>query len=784
MTSARPHSRLLVTQLLALLCLVTLALPALVLQTHVQIPLPNGEQAHHRLELRSDDEPVDVLEDIRAQYHQTRRWRQSILSQVCQQPRVQCRRDRPVTFRSSIGSSDGRVVGMLEVLEDQEPVDALARFAQHHGLARHERDHVLDAMCQQPALQCSRFRSLIFQQNILTDHGQPVGRLEVFDDTEPVDQIYRFLVDHEAPMAVLPQLVGGVCANVRCERREPFVFSRRIVNPDGQIVGRLDIPIDREPADVVYMFGLHYRLDKAFRLQLLQTVCTDKYVKCKRMAPYVFASPIVLEDGSNAGVLRIEEDQELADAVYHFAKEANLTTQDRISLLQTLCGRTGIRCTRGQALLRSQSIGGPGNTMLGVINVFEGQEPADVVYAFAEQHGLPAHEASHLVDVVCGISREHPLQEGEEPLTCNRFSPVIFAVPVSAQNGSRLGVLEVLVGDEPADAVARFGNKHGLGDDEKANLLSGICSASGLPCNRKQGLIYQAVYTLPDGVRERLDFWDGQEPTDVIYDYGLMRNLTLRDRKRFLLKVCNEPRRRPNCTRAEPMLIKIPVWESADKKMGDLEVLEGQEPIDQVYAFMEKHDLFQTAPLNTSLLEVVCNSTRVTCARQRPRRILFSMTATYGGVSHTLQYVQPESDWICEAHPHGGQRCVHYVEVLSRDFCETHMEDWAGCEARILEALRSQLEAYEERMWRGKDLYAKLGLVKDASKEEIDMAYNRLVKRFNNETEPYKYEKLQEAYRTLSDPEEKYYYDLPCMKFFGLCGKRKKDGSISITTDS
>ncbi|GLD95059.1 hypothetical protein PINS_up003684 [Pythium insidiosum] len=782
-TTSQAHALLRALLLPALLCLSATALAPLVLQSHVQIPLPQGNRLH-RLELRADDEPVDVLEDIRAQYQQSRRWRHSILSQVCQQPRVQCRRDRPVVFRTSIGNEDGQVLGVLDILEDQEPVDALAEFVQRHGLRRHERTHVLDAICRQPQLRCTRHRSLLFQQNLLSEHREPIGRLEIFDDTEPVDQIYRFLVDHQAPTHVLPQLTDRVCASVRCERREPFVFSRRIVGTDGQIIGQLEIPRAEEPVDVVYMFGLHYQLDQAFRQQLLETVCSDPYVQCKRKAPYVFASPIVLEDGTNAGVLHVEEDQELADAVYRFAKQANLTTQARISLLQTLCGRTGIRCTRGQALLRSMPVGGPDNTALGVISVFEGQEPADVVYAFAEQHGLAEHEASHLVDVICGLSKEHPPRAEEEPLTCNRFAPVVFAVPVTAQNGSRLGVLEVLRGDEAADAIARFGNKHGLGDDEKANLLSAICSNSGLPCHRKQGLMYQAVYTLPDGVRERLDFWDGQEPTDVIYDYGLMRNLTLRDRKRFLLEVCNEPRRRPNCTRAEPMLIKVPVWETADKKMGDLEVLEGQEPIDQVYAFMEKHDLFQTAPLNTSLLEVVCNSTRVTCARQRPRRILFSMTATYGGVSHTLQYVQPESDWICDAHPHGGQRCVHYVEVLSREFCATHMEDWHACEARILEALRSQLEAYEERMWRGKDLYAKLGLVKDASKEEIDMAYNRLVKRFNNETEPYKYEKLQEAYRTLSDPEEKYYYDLPCMKFFGLCGKRKKDGSISITTDS
>ena len=80
-------------------------------------------------------------------------------------------------------------------------------------------------------------------------------------------------------------------------------------------------------------------------------------------------------------------------------------------------------------------------------------------------------------------------------------------------------------------------------------------------------------------------------------------------------------------------------------------------------------------------------------------------------------------------------------------------------------------------VWSGKDLYAKLGLVRDATTQEIDAAYNTLVLRYNNETEPQKYQKLQDAYRVLGDPEEKYYYDLPCMKVF-----RYSDIQIHIFT--
>lgn len=795
----RSRSNSLVLFVLAIACMHHLdaAHSQVILQTQIPILHPSSRQELRSIQLFADEEPVDTLESFRVQFRQDRQWRDAILPQLCRQQNVRCRRALPIVFSTSISNAQGRKLGQLDVLEGQEPIDALVAFSlvRPGVIGRDERVQILDAVCRTPGMRCTRTRALMDSQRIHGENNTVLGVLEIYDDSEPVDQIYRFMVDHELPSQALPQLVSAFCdaGRVPCGRSQPFTYSRSITSADGQALGRLEIPLGEEPADIVYMFGLHRGLGKGFRHELLRRVCAEKYVQCTREAAYVFASPIKLENDTDVGVLKLMEDEELADAVYHFAKDTNITMELRVSLLQALCDREGITCTRSQALLKSLPVrNGENGELLGMIHVFEGQEPADVVYDFAQQHDLSAENQLTLVETLCGTSASSASSTAkaarasarEVELVCNRYAPVAFSAPIAAPNGTRLGILEVLLNEEPADSIARFGNKHGLSSEEKVNVWKAVCEASGIPCSRSKGLIYQAIYTLPDtDTRERLDFMDGEEPTDAIYQYAQMRNLTLRQRKRLLHQVCNEPRRRPNCTRAEPMLIQIPVWETQEKKMGDLEILEGQEPVDMVYAFLEKHDLFQTEPLNTTLLQVVCNSTRVKCTRTRPRRILFSMQATYAGILHTLQYVRPESDWICEQQPQGGQKCVHYVEILSKEFCATHMFDWSGCEPRILEALRSQLEVYESAMWRGKDLYAKLGLVKSASREEIDAAYNTLVKRFNNETEPYKYEKLKEAYRTLSDSEEKYFYDLPCLKFFGLCGKKKKDGSISITVD-
>ncbi|KAH7479450.1 hypothetical protein PRIC1_009005 [Phytophthora ramorum] len=769
---------------------------ALEVLLEVQLPLEPPPE-HKQFLLLSGQEPVDSLEAFRARHGQTIDWRHNMLVQICQRPRVVCRRELPLVYSTQIEAPGRGVMGELQLLEGDEPADVVLAFALQHDIGREGRATILNAVCSVPPVGCSRYNALMHSKTVTADGGVVIGQLDIYDDVEPVDQIYKFVKDHKLPMLAMEQLLSVTCSvigDTQCQRKVPLVYSQRIVAIDEETgeprqLGVLQIPLGHEPADVVHNFGLYYGVEKPFRQNLVKRVCEDKYVTCKRLKPIVFSSPVAVENGTTVGTLFIREDEELADAVHRFSKQTNITRDLQVSLLQALCGtREGILCTRGQALLRSTPVSDGSGKVLGYINIYEGQEPADVVYQFAEQHDIAPGDREVLLDTLCGPPKLESSEDDEEDeieqLTCSRYAPVVFRVPVAAQNGSQLGILEVLANEEPADAVARFGNKHELGPEEKKSIVTGVCQASGLECTRDVGLLYDAVYSLPDGQRERLPFFDGQDSTDVIYEYGLLRNLTLRQRQKFLIEVCNEPRKRPNCTRAEPMLLNIPVWESASAKLGDVKILEGQEPVDVVYAFMEKHDLFQTAPLNTTLLEIVCNSTRVECSRAQPRRTLFSVQATYAGLSHTLEYVRPESDWICETEPHGGQRCVHYVEILAHKFCERHMYDWAGCDARILEALRKQLEFYEIGMWRAKDMYAKLGLVKTASREQIDVAYNTLVKRFNNETEPYKYEKLKEAYRVLSDPEEKYFYDLPCVKLFGcLCGKRQKDGGITFTPD-
>lgn len=719
-----------------------------------------------RVQILDTEEPVDVLEKLRDRYNQTKLWRKQLTSQVCKQ--VTCHRLWPIVYSLQVSGSD-KVFGKLELLEDDSVQNVVMSFCARKSLRRIACDNLIEAVCQKSKnvnVRCNRWKTSLSEE-IYGQNGL-IGRLEITDTMEPIDSIYRFIVDHSLELEAMTQLIERICARAHCFRKFPLVYDQNISL--GPLLKRLQIPFDAFPVDAVALFAAEHRLSSEQQAELLQAVCRDRYVRCER--EIAMQTEIELEDGVGLGRLQIRIHEELADAVYRFGTAHNLTQSIRNSLFQTLCGQKHILCTRRVALLHSIPVH-YAEDELGIVKVYEDQELADAVFEFAAAYQLSASIRDDILDRLCSTL----------PIVCSRYAPIAISIPIAADNETQLGILDIWQDEEAADAIARFGNRLGLSSSVKLQLVHSVCDAVNVLCTRSIGILYQTHFSFPNGSKELVSFYDGQEPADIVYEYALVRNLTFEQRQELLFQSCNEPRHRLNCTRAEAMLFQLPVWESSDTKLADFELLEGQEPIDVVYAFLEKHDLFQTAPLNTSLFEIVCNSSRATCERQTPFRLLFTMQATYRGVSHTISYVQPSSEWHCENH-HGGQHCVHHTELLATQYCSRHMTQWTECAPRVLEALKIHLEMYEAQIWQSKNLYAKLGLVRSASKDEIDAAYNTLVMRYNNATEPQKYVKLREAYTVLSDPEEKYYYDLPCVKLFGcLCGKKKKDGSILFVPD-
>ena len=87
-------------------------------------------------------------------------------------------------------------------------------------------------------------------------------------------------------------------------------------------------------------------------------VCQDAIAKsyCIRDRAIVFSSPIQLEDDKDLGVLTLYAGDEVADVLYHFSRQKNLTFEVRSQLFSALCNRPPITCTTGHAAVYSRAI--------------------------------------------------------------------------------------------------------------------------------------------------------------------------------------------------------------------------------------------------------------------------------------------------------------------------------------------------------------------------------------------------------------------------------------------
>lgn len=625
------------------------------------------------LRLYSNEEVVDTLYKFGREHHLTPNERASLLDQLCSAatPNAVCTRTTALVESTWIRDEHQKTIGKLDLWETDEPADVVLAFSRLHNLNQAARRRILMSLCAQASISCTREDPVVFRENIQIEENM-VRTLVIYEREEPIDAIYNFIqaaeVSPHLQLATRTQLFDLVCQSLPCRRNTPVIFRQHIQDPKGTALGEISILENQEPVDVVVHFATLWKLDRATRSSLVHQICDTHVVTCTRRHPIVFQIQIQDVNGTSQGLLQIQEDQETMDAIHAFGTARNMTFIERYALLERVCALGRTPCNRGRAVLYSSRIYQEDGSTYGQLVIHEEEEPADVIHAFA--HAQPNNVLvpevwQHLIQTVCAV----------ESMTCTREMPILHSIPIAAANGSYLDHLHIQYGQEPIDAISPFCKHHDLSDEQKKVILKGVCDATQLPCTRNLALVTSIPVEL-----ETTQYWmhlfEDQEPTDMVYAFSQVHGLNFRQRKDLLIKTCREGQpHKFNCTRAEPALFKIPVMESAHAKLGDLEILEGQEPIDVVYAFLEKHDLFQT-PANTSLIQAACSVLK--CERERPRRELFSLKATWFGIPHTIRYVKPEEDWTCSDH-YGGQKCIHYVETLSAEFCALHVPDWTNC---------------------------------------------------------------------------------------------------------
>lgn len=161
--------------------------------------------------------------------------------------------------------SDGKFLGLLEIYNGQEPVDATDSFVTTHigtgggsdfvGI----RNSILDIVCE--AITCNRRVPVVYRKSIVDDQENILGFIEIYEGEEAVDAVSRFFKTTERKFgdetmdAVKDYVISEACSNDRvlCSRDAAIAFDQMVNNGiDDSPIGRLVILENEDPADKVY----------------------------------------------------------------------------------------------------------------------------------------------------------------------------------------------------------------------------------------------------------------------------------------------------------------------------------------------------------------------------------------------------------------------------------------------------------------------------------------------------------------------------------------------------
>jgi len=119
----------------------------------------------------------------------------TVLPQLCQL--VKCNRLRPVVWSNEISSAeDGQPLGVLEILQYVEPVDAVDAFVQNIsvdlGNSTVFRNNILQVVCE--TLECTRTTPVVFRMLVKTEDGKELlDSIDIYEGEEVIDAVDRFI---------------------------------------------------------------------------------------------------------------------------------------------------------------------------------------------------------------------------------------------------------------------------------------------------------------------------------------------------------------------------------------------------------------------------------------------------------------------------------------------------------------------------------------------------------------------------------------------------------------
>ena len=339
-------------------------------------------------------EPVDVLNEFVEKHnieHGFQELIENVLPQLC--AKITCTRSTPVMWSHPVIDAEGRNVGLLEVLKNEEPIDAVYRFASSHNVANQEAHIILQFVCGK--IKCSRDRPVVYRKTVNDEHSKGMGDVEIYQGEEVIDAVVRFMrttkieVDH---IAFKNHFFNQACdhPHVKCTRNIGHIYENDVYDETGNLLGKLIITEYDEPADKVYEFCKGTNLNDSQYGNLIDSVCSNDLVFCKRKLPLSASLPMNDPDGNMIGHLEVQLNEEPVDALYRFFAVHDLFQKkwDFHGVRNQICALKDFNCRRKEALKYYAESIKMGGKEIGPLVIWEHQEVVDVLFDRRIQHNL------------------------------------------------------------------------------------------------------------------------------------------------------------------------------------------------------------------------------------------------------------------------------------------------------------------------------------------------------------------------------------------------------------
>lgn len=186
------------------------------------------------------------------------------------------------------------------------------------------------------------------------------------------------------------------CAGASVESRK-LLWGNDITTEAGHPLGRLEIFEGEEAINVVDAFVQNMADDVdlgnaiGFRSNLLDVVCESESITCSTRVPLVYRKLINDEHGKNLGAIEVYENEEVIDAVVRFLRQTKVSV-DEIALknymFEQACGLARVLCTRNVAVVYNQMINESDGSPIDRLVIYENEEPADKAFKWCKENNV------------------------------------------------------------------------------------------------------------------------------------------------------------------------------------------------------------------------------------------------------------------------------------------------------------------------------------------------------------------------------------------------------------